>query len=82
MVSGIDPQGTNETREQNIEPASKAQSEVQDLIQVNAEEQMDVSKEIMKSRLRWDTISSDWSIRTIKDYRTSIKAFIISPYEG
>ena len=82
MVSGIDPPGNKETREQNIEPASKAQSEVQGLIQVNAEEQMDVSKEIRKSRLRWDTISSDWSIRTIKDYRTSIKAFIISPYEG
>lgn len=82
MVSGIDPPGNKETREQNIEPASKAQSEVQDSIQVNAEEQMDVSKEIEKSRPRWETISSDWSNRTIKDYRTSIKAFIISPYEG
>ena len=82
MVSGIDPQGNNETREQNIEPASEAQPEVQDSVQVNAEEQMDVSKEVEKSRPRWETISSDWSNRTIKDYRTSIKAFIISPYEG
>jgi hypothetical protein len=29
MVSGIDPQGNNETREQNIEPASEAQPEIQ-----------------------------------------------------
>ena len=82
MVSWIDPQGNNETREQNIEPASEAQPEVQDSVQVNAEEQMNVSKEVEKSRPRWETISSDWSNRTIKDYRTSIKAFIISPYEG
>ena len=82
MISGIDPQGNNETREQNIEPAGEVQPEVQDSIQVNTEKPVDVSREIEKTRPKWDTISSDWSNRVIKECRSSIKAFIIRLMKG
>ena len=82
MISGIDPQGNNETREQNIEPVEEAQPEVQDSIQVNTEKPVDVSREIEKTRPKWDTISSDWSNRVIKECRSSIKAFIIRLMKG